>query len=271
MSSVSMSDGPQVWSPRTGRWQTAAAPPTEQAFAAVDSWLVDEGRVRGLDRHRARFATAVAAAGATHGPADVQRFLDSALAVIPRDGRWFPRVELTVPAGELRLWLRPAPAAQEDVVVYATPYADRRRAPRTKGPDLARQAQWRANVEAWDAGEALLAAPAGTVTEGVWSTPVWWDGDVLCALPRGAPVLDSVTRALVLDLARDHGVEVGRDTPSVARLRDCETWMLSALHGIRLVTGWLLMPGHDPEPAPAVPGRVELWRERLATLARPLG
>jgi branched-subunit amino acid aminotransferase/4-amino-4-deoxychorismate lyase len=276
MSSVSISepgeDGPRAWSPRTGRWQTAAATPAAAAFAAVDSWLVDEGRVRGRERHHARFAAAVAtaataAAPGEHRAADVARFLDAVEASMPRTGRWFPRVELTADTGELRLWLRPAPDPLDEVVVYGTPFVDRRRHPRTKGPDFPRQARWGATVEAFDGGEALLSAPAGTVTEGVWTTPVWWDGDVLCALPRAATVLDSVTRALVLDLARTHGVEVGRDTPSVARLRDCETWLLSALHGIRLVTGWLLVPGHEPEPAPALPGRAQEWRARLDALA----
>jgi hypothetical protein len=287
MSSVSISepgeDGPQAWSPRTGRWQTAADAPAATAFAAVDSWLVDEGRVRGRERHHARFAAAAAAAAAPgtaraagttatappgeHGAADIARFLDAVEARMPRTGRWFPRVELTADTGELRLWLRPAPDPLDEVVVYGTPFVDRRRHPRTKGPDFPRQVRWRATVEAFDAGEALLTSPAGTVTEGVWTTPVWWDGDVLCALPRAVPVLDSVTRALVLDLARTHGVEVGRDTPSVARLRDCETWLLSALHGIRLVTGWLLVPGHEPEPAPALPGRAQEWRARLDALA----
>lgn len=213
---------------------------------------------------------AVAAAG-TYGTDDVRRFLEAVTAALPQAGRWFPRVELTTPAGELRLRLRPAPDPLDEVVVYGTPYPDRRRAPRVKGPDFPRQHALRAGVEAFDAGEALLAAPAGTVTEGVWTTPVWWDGDVLCALPRGAPVLDSVTRALVLALAREHDVAVGRDSPSVARLRDSETWLLSALHGIRLVTGWLLVPGHDPEPAPAEPGRAATWRERLEALAVPPG
>lgn len=228
---------------------------------------MDGGRVRGLERHHARFATAVGAA-APDGPgqADVARFLAAATAQVPPQGRWFPRVELTA-GGDLRLRVRPAPDLIDEVVVMATPFADRRRSPRVKGPDLVRQHRWRASAEAQEAGEALLVGPDGTVTEGVWSTPVWWDGDVLCALPRSARVLDSVTRALVLDLARAHGVQVGRDTPSVARLRDCETWMLSALHGIRLVTGWLLVPGQEPEPAPAVPGRVQEWRARLDALA----
>ncbi|XAY04147.1 hypothetical protein DSM112329_00976 [Paraconexibacter sp. AEG42_29] len=246
---------------------------TAAPLAAIDSWLLEDGRVRGLERHRARFAAAVAGASpdARHvpGAADVERFLKAAFALLPTEGRSFPRIELTAD-GDLRLWLRPAPAVEDEVVVYATPFPDRRRRPQRKGPDLARQHQWRSAVEAFDAGEGLLAAPAGTITEGIWSTPLWWDGDVLCALPRRAPVLDSVTRSLVLDVARELDVEVGRAEPSVGRLRDSETWMLSALHGIRLVTGWLLVPGSAPEPALRVPGRAAEWQARLQALAAPV-
>lgn len=249
----------------------------------IDSWLVEDGRARGLDRHRARFATAVAdlaaGRGEDRGPgappvpgaADVQRFLDAAIAALPRGGgRWFPRIELVRGSGELRLRVRPAPERPEEVVVPATPFVDRRRAPAVKGPDLTRQAAWKSTVEVWEAGDALLSSPAGTVTEGIWTTPLWWDGDVLCALPRSAPVLDSVTRALLLDLAREHGVAVGRDEPSVARLRDCETWLVNAAQGIARVSGWLLSPGHPPEPAPFEPGRAELWQSRLESLAAPI-
>jgi branched-subunit amino acid aminotransferase/4-amino-4-deoxychorismate lyase len=278
MSSVSMSEpgegGVRAWDPHSGRWQTPSSGPQDSAYLAIDSWLVDQGRVRGLDRHRARFTQAVAAAQ-THDPIDVQRFFEAAVAALPRSGRWFPRVELSqgpvAAAGELRLALRHAPTRLDEVVVFAHPYPDRRRAPRVKGPDLPRQLTLRAAVEAWDAGEALLASPDGTVSEGVWTSPLWWDGDLLCALPRSANVLDSVTRALVLELATQLGVEVGREAPSVARLRDSETWLVSALHGIRLVTGWMITPGQAPEPAPAVSGRAAAWQARLEALAAPLG
>lgn len=267
-------NGPQVWSPRTGRWQSAAPAPAPAVFAAADSWLLEDGCVRGLDRHRVRFAAAVAGAGTdtrhVPGAADVRRFLDAVLTRLPLDGIWFPRVELTSD-GDLRLWLRAAPARDDEVVVYATPFADRRRRPQRKGPDFPRQQQWRSAVEALEAGEGLLAAPAGTITEGIWSTPLWWDGDVLCALPRRSPVLDSITRSLVLDIARELDVEVGRAEPSVGRLRDSETWMLSALHGIRLVTGWLLVPGSAPEAAPLQSGRAAEWQARLEALAAPIG
>jgi branched-subunit amino acid aminotransferase/4-amino-4-deoxychorismate lyase len=269
MSSVSMSDGPRAWSPRTGRWQTPAGGPLDPAYTAVDSWLVEDGRVRGLERHTERFTRAAVAGGAV-GTDDVARFFVAVVAALPRQGRWFPRVELTAGTGELRLRVRPAPLRLDEVVVLSTPFVDRRTAPRTKGPDLDRQLAWRAQADAQEAGEALLAAPDGTITEGVWTTPLWWDGDVLCAVPRGTAARNSVTRALVLALAPAAGVAVGREAPSVDRLRDSETWLLSALHGIRLVTGWLLMPGTTPEPAPCEPGRVETWRARLDALAQPV-
>lgn len=264
-----MSDGPRAWSPRTGRWQTPAGGPPDPGYAAIDSWLVVDGRVRGFERHVERFTKAAVTGGAV-GTDDVARFFVAVAAALPREGRWFPRVELTAATGELRLHVRPAPPRLDEVVVLATPFVDRRTAPRTKGPDLDRQLAWRAQAEAQEAGEALLAAPDGTITEGVWTTPLWWDGDMLCAVPRRAATLDSVTRALVLGAAPGAGTAVGRQAPSVDRLRDSETWLLSALHGVRLVTGWLLRPGSTPEPAPCEPGRLQAWQARLDALARPL-
>lgn len=255
-----------MWDPRAGRWQTPPDATASPSLVVMDSWLVDEGRVRGLERHRERFT---ATAGPVVGEAACRVFLDAAVAALPRAGAWFPRVELTE-GGDLRLWLRPAPPLRHEAVVYGTPYVDRRRSPRVKGPDLPMQTRLRELVQAFEADEALLAAPDGTVTEGVWTTPLWWDGEVLCALPRSAPVLESVTRALLLEAAGRLGVDVGRDTPSLARLRDCETWLVSALHGIRVVTGWLLVPGQAPEPAPVEPGRATAWQHELEALAVPL-
>ncbi len=242
-----------------------------EPYLAVDSWLVEEGRARGMDLHRARFAGAVAGAGAAgRGAADVRRFLDAAVAALPRSGRWFPRVELvpgTTGAGELRLWVRPAPPRRDGVCVAALAHPDGRRSPTVKGPDLVWQAGLRATTGTPDEGEVLLALPDGTVGEGVWTSVLWWDGETLCALPAGAPVLGSVTRALVLQLAGVAGVRVERRAPTLAHLRAAETWLVNALHGIRPVTAWLAVPGAAPEPAPVIAGRAVAWQARLEGLA----
>ena len=240
----------------------------------MDSWLVDEGRVRGLDLHRKRFAGAVAGAGpAGCGADDVRRFSDAAVAALPPRGRWFPRVEL-VPgatgAGELRLWLRPAPPRREGIVVVSRAHPDGRQAPQVKGPDLRWQNALRAATVTGHGEEALLALPDGTVGEGVWTSLLWWEGETLCALPAGAPVLDSVTRALVLQLAGRAGVRVERRAPTLAHLRAAETWLVNALHGICPVTAWLAAPGAEPEPAPVIAGRAVAWQARLEALSVPL-
>lgn len=77
-----------------GGWRGPVAGAPDVAYAAVDSWLVDAGRVRGLEGHRARFTAAACGPAAAPDPADVQRFLDAAVGALPRTGRWFPRVEL---------------------------------------------------------------------------------------------------------------------------------------------------------------------------------
>ncbi|WKK71610.1 hypothetical protein Q0F99_20245 [Rathayibacter oskolensis] len=61
------------------RWDgsgLAPAPDDSSPLEAADSWLVVDGRVRGLDLHRERF---LAAAGST----DASAFLDAAIAALP--------------------------------------------------------------------------------------------------------------------------------------------------------------------------------------------
>ena len=51
-----------------------------------------------------------------------------------------------------------------------------------------------------------------------------------------------MTRALLLERARQQGVEVRRRAPRPAELDGRETWLTSALHGIRVVDGWVSPP-----------------------------
>ena len=60
------------------------------ALLVADSFLVDDGRVRGLSLHRARFTASCSAHGI-----DAGGFFDAVIAELPREGRWFPRLELT--------------------------------------------------------------------------------------------------------------------------------------------------------------------------------
>ena len=202
---------------------------------AADSWLVEDGRVRALERHWARFEATCREHG-VETDALAQLRAAVARAVAPQ-GRWFPRVELHSD-GELALQVRPAPPREPTVVAWVADVADPRREPRRKGPDLERLAALRERAAAHGAGEALLSDAHGRLLEGAFTSLLWWEGETLCAVPDDAPILPGITRALLLELGRDRGTPVAHRRPRPQELADRETWLVSALHGIRVVTGW---------------------------------
>jgi hypothetical protein len=74
-----------------------------------------------------------------------------------------------------------------------------------------------------------------------------------------------VTLRSVLALAAATGVDVLHDSVSPEALEGCEVWALNALHGIRIVTGWV-----DGPATAELPGRLDAWRARLDALRKPL-
>jgi hypothetical protein len=229
------------------------SPDTTVSVEVADSWLVDQGRCRGLDLHRRRFTRSC-----PH-PEEAAHFFDDATALLPRSGRWFPRIELD--HGEYRLWLRLAPPPSSSVTLWAPSTPDPRRRPTIKGPDLETLADLRAQAVSAGASEALLLSPDGFVREGAYSALMWWRGDVLCTAPDGSGVLPSVTRALVLRLAARRGQSVRFEQVRVGELAGLECWVMSALHGIRWVSGWVL-PGQEAGEG----ARVGEWQSELLGL-----
>ncbi len=223
------------------------------ALLVADSWLVADGRARAAGAHWARFERSCLQLGADGG--ELARFRAAASAALPREGRWFPRVELT--AGGLALRVRPAPAAQHEARVVVGPPGDPRTAPRRKGPDLELLARLRAAARAQGADELLLRDAAGALREGALSSLLWWEGEALCSTPD-AGVLPGVTRALLLAIARERGVEVRLRSPLAGQLAGTETWLTSALHGIRVVSAWLA-----PRQEAGAPARAAAWRAAL--------
>jgi len=257
----------------TLRWREGAlTDPIDDEAAAegdrllvADSWLVLDGAVRALDVHRDRFVSSVAAAGLAD---DADAFWDAVVDRLPRDGAWFPRVELVRPGGsdrpELRARLRPAPERTRSVRV-ATAGHDPRTTPWVKGPDLGALAGLRADAAARGAEEAVILSPEGHVVEGAWSSLVWWRGDSLCTPADDLPRLPGVTSRTVLTLAAVLGVDVLHDRTTPDELDGAEVWSLSALHGARIVTGWVDGPATAEQP-----GRLAVWQGRLDALRRPL-
>ncbi|WP_109003012.1 aminotransferase class IV [Streptomyces rishiriensis] len=230
----------------------------------ADSWLVREGRVRALERHRERF---LRACGECSGP-PLRRLLEfwrDATAALPRTGEWFPRVELAAGSLELRLLLRPAPPWEPDVRVWAAGQPDPRTMPRRKGPDLDALARVRRRASEEGATEAVLVAPSGAVLEAATASVLWWEGDALCLPPPRLPVLSGVTVGLIQERAHRLGVRVVHRERALTELDGREVWLVNALHGIRPVTGW---SGGVIGCAPPV--RAREWRPWLESLAEPL-
>jgi branched-subunit amino acid aminotransferase/4-amino-4-deoxychorismate lyase len=231
------------------------------SIVAADSWLVSDGLVLGLDLHRARFGAAV------RERPDLEPFWAAVLGMIPRHGDWFPRVELRERRGTSLLAFRhrSAPARSRSVVLATHHGADPRTRPTVKGPDLEAMSRLRAEAQQRNAGEAVILSPEGFVIEGAHSAMLWWRGDTLCAPAQDLERIDSVTARTTLTLASALGLEVLAESVTPDDLDGLEVWALSALHGIRVVTGWV-----DGPQTAEQPGRAQVWRRRLGKLARPL-
>jgi len=252
------------------RWQADALTPTDDdatstPIEVADSWLVSEGRTLAIGLHRERFLLGIESRGFPHLLQAAEAFWDAALATIPRDGDWFPRVELRSGAGnpELVLRLRTAPARTDSVVVATFAGEDPRSEPTIKGPDLEVLAAARASVA--PAGEAVLLTADAFVVEGAYSGLLWWRGKILCGPLSEFERIDSVTVRSVLALAAALGIETFDEAVTPSELDGVELWSLSALHGPRIVTRWIDGPG-----LAELPGRLKMWRARLGALRQPL-
>ncbi|WP_051274708.1 aminotransferase class IV [Cellulomonas sp. URHD0024] len=218
----------------------------------VDSWLVDDGRIRDLTAHVDRFTRST---GLARGL--VVEHVLLLLEELPQSGRWFPRIELC--GGHVHTRTRPAPPVAHTATLV-THGPDPRRRPTVKGPDFPLQERLRTAARAAGADDALLTDPDGHVVESVFGSVLWWqDGSLV--VPRTSALLPSVTRAAVLDL---ENAPVRRADLRPDQLRDAdEVWLLSALHGIRTVVAVDGSPMADD-------GRRDHWQRRLVATARPI-
>lgn len=217
------------WTP--SGWRSAPTPAAGSA-QVVDSWSVDSGRVRRLDRHLARFA-----AGSRSVVPEVPDELLRGAAAAVGDlawpaGSWFPRVEVHRDPVRILLWLRPAPPRSTTATLWVPPDPDPRRAPTRKGPDLAVLAGLRERAQDEGHDDALLLGPDGAVREAAHSALLWWrDGEL--REPPAEGRLSSVTASIVLGVARAAGIPTGVERAGPEDLAGVEVWALNALHGAR--------------------------------------
>ena len=248
------------------RWHAGVLEPldycdmTDVQIVAADSWLVTDGTALALDLHRSRFLESIEHSVGLIG--DPTQFWDAALEQIPRDGDWFPRVELHS-NGRFVLRLRTAPERTRSVVLATFAGPDPRTHPSRKGPDL--EAMLRIRTSVRPADEAVIVSPEGAVIEGAYSALVWWRGEILCCPSAELHRVDSVTARALLTLARALGFDTREESVPPHDLDSTELWALSALHGIRIATKWIDGPALAERP-----GRLQVWRGRLDALRRPL-
>lgn len=233
------------------------------SLSVADSWLVQDGSVRALDRHLARFAGSVNQVSNQ----ELLNFFDAVIAATPLQGSWFPRIEFRhfQPIGQqLFFRIRPAPIRSAECTLWTLNEKDPRTSPETKGPDLSVCQKIRRQANLHGADEAVILNHEGLVSDGALSSIVWWEEDRLCAPDDTLPWLPSITRALVFELASQAGFETGEVRRKPSDLEGLEVWSLSALQGIRLVSSW-------SDVKVAGPKRLRSFKKRLDLLSGPIG
>lgn len=216
----------------------------EGHLAVADSWLVEDGRVRHLQEHYDRFT---AWANDVTERDDYAEFCKLVSTAIPRQGRWFPRIELLYNtddgSSQLVFRLREAPEQIDTMTLWSYSDPDPRVNPTVKGPDLSLGLQMRRAAQMHGADEAVILNSEGYILEGALSAIVWFRDDVLCAPGNDLPWIPSITRMEVFAIAEQMGLTTRTEKVKPADLVDLEVWGLSSLHGIRPVAEWINLGG----------------------------
>ena len=234
-----------------------------ETLTVADSFLVENGRVREINRHFKRFAYSVTN---EETRAELADFFAAVVDQLPATGAWFPRIEYrqSLPKGEqLVLRIREAPERTESVTLWTSDEPDPRKFPQIKGPDLSACQRLRRAANLRGADEAVIVDLDGYIADGSLSSIVWWDGNILHGPDDSTAWLPSITRQLVIELATNAGFEFKPVKAKPEDLAGCEVWSLSALQGIRTVTSWGIIPLAKAQ-------RASSFRKRLSLLSSEL-
>lgn len=213
----------------------------------ADSFLVSEGTVVDIDAHLGRFSESAHRQGLLR---PIDAFLNAVVAVLPRQGNFFPRIELTE-RGELELRIRDAPALTSTItVINAT--ADPRRTPEIKGPDIPGLAKVQESAKASGADDAIILNAMGNIIDGTTTCLVWVAGEKVYQPPREFSRVSSVT---VAQMEKILGQPLQEQPLTPSELHGYELYALNSLHGIRAVTTWIDGPTLEINT-----NRLEMWR-----------
>ena len=235
-----------------------------ETLTVADSFLVENGRVREINRHFQRFARAINDPAAK---SELDGFFTAVIRQLPTTGAWFPRIEFRsdLASGEqFVMRIREAPERTESVTLWSSDEPDPRNSPQTKGPDLAACQRLRRAANLRGADEAVILSSDGLIADGALSSIMWWQDGTLCAPDASTAWLPSITRELAFELARDAGYRTAELAAKPQDLAGCEVWSLSSLQGIRFVSSW---EGVEV----AKPSHASSFRKRLGLLSTELG
>lgn len=248
-------------------FQEGALTPKEghDKVLVADSFLVEDGKVRSLDLHLDRFRRGLDLKAPELRPF-FQDFFNQALALIPRTGRYFPKLEVQESSTPIFVFtLREAPKQLGPATLWTYPYPDPRKDLSTKGPELSLGVELRSLARAQGADETILLNQHGEISEGALSSLVWWRGDVLCAPGDEIPWLESVTRKEIFQIAESMGIKTRFEHAIPEELVGLELWLLSSLHGIRTVKSWVGVSETFPQAQNAT-----AFQKRMRMLASAL-
>lgn len=213
----------------------------------ADSFLVSDGAVVDIQAHMTRFALSAQQQGLLR---PIDDFLEAVVGVLPRQGKIFPRIELTE-RGELELRIRKAPALTSTVTLITAP-EDPRTTPTIKGPDIPALAKVQEKAQASGADDAVIVNVEGQIIDGTTTCLVWVDGERAFQPPREFLRVSSVS---VAQLEKIVGHPLEEQPRTAAELEGCELYALNSLHGIRSVTTWVDGPQLNINHT-----RLETWR-----------
>lgn len=232
----------------------------DHPIQVADSFLVTDGRVRSLHKHRERFNSSASKLT----DLDLDTFWHEAIKLIPREGQVFPRLELS--NDNLVLRLREPTEFKPSVILWTADEPDDRIDPETKGPDLLYGGTLRRKSNLFGADEAIILDREGFVIEGALSSLLWWRDDVLYGPDENTKWLPSVTRSDVFEAADQAGYSTASEHVQPEELIGLELWVVSSLTGIRPVTEWVNLGG------PVGPQKhLESFQRRLKLMAAELG
>lgn len=220
----------------------------------ADSFFLEDGKVVGYQRHLERFTTSTQRQGLVRS---VDAFLEKVTTALPREGKWFPRIDLTE-RGELEVWIRPAPPLKQSLVL-STSAKDPRQEPTIKGPDIPALNEIRAQAQNQGADDAVILDSRGRIVDGSTTCLVWVEGHRVVIPPMEALRVDSITVSILKDILQTQGIAVEEGWATPADIEGCELYALNALHGIRSALSWVNGPtlrvNHE---------RLNVWRNFYA-------